>query len=757
MTKKAYSRLYQDLLDNALVGIFRFRASDGKLIEVNQTFLDIFGFKEKKQALELEGFFNLAADPVTCQNNKKRLFKEREIRDFEAEWNGYDGRHLWGRCNVKMTADDQYVDGVIVDITQRKFLEERFRIFFEYSSDAILILDPKGKVLEANKRAAGLFGYKCVKHLKKKGIPFTRLYKENRLLSHEPITYIEEYERYKKSVFEVEHTRSNNTTFLAEVHINKILVLDKEIYQVIVKDITESKEYERQLSNAKIAAEEASRAKSTFLAMVSHELRAPLSPIIDYSEEILSDWDQISQNPNMEQLRGIFGSIRTNSKHLLKVINDLLDTTAIETGRMELQYNEFFLEAAVNTVMTQMKRLAITKGISLELSGNMDELTNCLVGDADRIRQILFNLVHNAIKFTEAGGKVQITIKIDDMPDDFANVKFAVSDTGIGIPKKDIKKIFQPFHTVQRMNPEGTGLGLAICDGLVQLMSNEPIHVVSTPGVGSTFSFTLILKKGRGVQECETVEIKEPDVCKRSLKILVVEDSPETLDVITNFLNKYNHKVDGVSSGTEAIEMAQRKYYDVILMDLAMPVMDGIETTKIMRRMELSMPIIAVTARPFETDAARSFAAGMDDYINKPIGGSHVLQEVVCRNFKKRMKDIDWKEALRMCDGEEKFLLKQIGKFFERFKKKYEAINSYYESKRWEDLIVEAHSIKGESSQYAMEAIRQIALLIERCAEKSRCQRDGSIIGLLSDLQEKVEAAQNEYKSYAEKSSNNRG
>jgi PAS domain S-box-containing protein len=751
MAGNATAQKYKELFNNALVGIFRFKLEDGKILECNNRFLEIFEFKTKKEAKAVESFFDMNADPKVCDHNKKKLMRDGFVHDFEAEWRGFQGRHLWGRCSVKIGRCGKVVDGIFIDITERKFFEEKFKLLFDYSSDAILILDSEANLVDCNQMAIETFGYESKQELIDAGLPKIRLYKENFLLKKDVTSYIHEFVEYHNPTFEAEHTRLDGTTFLAEVNVNKIDLKPESLFQIIIKDITETKKYEKQLLRAKIAAEEGNRTKSVFLANISHELRSPLTPIIGYSSETIRNWDHIAQNwdGNQGRFLGMMQSISDNSKHLLAVINDLLDISRIETGKVELHLREYFLPEAVESAFNSMKRLAREKSIEFSLIGDLPDVDYCMIGDPDRLRQILTNLIHNAIKFTEDNGKISVKVLVDDMPEEFSRVRFAVSDTGIGIPKGKVKKIFEPFEQLSPKK-EGSGLGLSICDKLVSLMSDHPISVESQLGKGSTFSFSIIQKKGAlRVDECGIVpEEDENGQACHILRILVVDDSESTQDMLTHFLNKYNHETVSVWDGTDAIEEIRKRYYDVILMDMAMRIMDGTEATKIIRKLGYSLPIIAVTAKVYDQDRETCLKSGMNDYISKPIEGSHVLNQIVCRNFKEFMKAIDWDVALRRHDNDVEFLKESLKKFFERFEKRFEIMSAQLEMGECEDLIRNSHTLKGEASQLAMEPVRQICFNIEQNGADKKMARGAKvalIAELLGDLQRKIKDAKEEF------------
>jgi CheY-like chemotaxis protein len=335
-----------------------------------------------------------------------------------------------------------------------------------------------------------------------------------------------------------------------------------------------------------------------------------------------------------DQQREYLGIVKSSSAHLLGLLNDVLDISKIEAGKVELELAPFRLRASLGqTIATQAQR-ARDKGLEL-LYQVLPEVPDALVGDFGRIRQVLLNLISNAVKFTEAGEvRVQVGLAglagLNQRLDQDAELLLVVTDTGVGVPPEKVRDIFEPFSQADASTSRkygGTGLGLAICRQLVQMMGGE-MWVDSRPGVGSTFSFTLRV----GLDFNPEAEAVPPPAAEAApgpspatgLKILLAEDNLVNQRLATIVLQRRGHQVTVAANGREALAALARDGFDLVLMDVEMPEMDGYDATRAIRQREAAgdgrrTPIIAMTAHAMAEDRARCLAAGMDDYLTKPI------------------------------------------------------------------------------------------------------------------------------------------
>lgn len=393
----------------------------------------------------------------------------------------------------------------------------------------------------------------------------------------------------------------------------------------LIGEIVQRKRAESGLQEQAAEAKAASLAKSQFLANVSHELRTPMNAILGMTELALEE----DLRP---AVRDLLQTAKDSADMLLALLNQLLDFSKIEAGQLILESSPYSLRAVVDHTLRVMSVRAAGKCLRLECD-LPDEVPDLLVGDSLRMRQILINLVSNAVKFTQEG-EVRIRAALQSQTADEAVLEFSVSDTGIGIPPEHQEKIFAPFAQGDASTTRlygGTGLGLTITARLVDLMGGR-LRVESQPGRGSTFRFTVRPKLWSGppprLQAPQADGRREP--AGRPLRILLVEDTRANQELASRILRKRGHTVEISQNGEEALEAIRAQDFDVVLMDVQMPVMDGFQATAKIRQLadplKARIPIVAMTAHALKGDQERCVEAGMDAYISKPINSRELIE-----------------------------------------------------------------------------------------------------------------------------------
>jgi CheY-like chemotaxis protein/nitrogen-specific signal transduction histidine kinase len=403
-----------------------------------------------------------------------------------------------------------------------------------------------------------------------------------------------------------------------------------------VQDISSMKETFQELKLARDAAEEATKAKSMFLSTMSHEIRTPLNAVIGFTELLLLEEPKPSQLESLETLR-------YSANHLLSLINDILDFNKIDSGKIEFENVEFDLDDVLTSITKLFSLKVEEKKINFIVKAPQ-KLNNCLVGDITRFNQILHNLISNAIKFTSEGGGVTISYNILMETDKLIRLKLNIQDTGIGISEEGKLKLFKTFSQTHSSTTRlfgGTGLGLAICKKLVELQGGH-IGVDSEKGKGSDFYFDLTFKKGIKVADKKQQKTSLPSDENRDLlgaSILVVDDNPINIMVAKKFIQRWGGEVTSCVNGQEAIDQVVSNHYDIVLMDLQMPVLGGFEATSIIRKMDNpqhnSIPIIALTASVELSLQEEVMAKGFTAYVTKPFNPTElyrVLSQLGKRN-----------------------------------------------------------------------------------------------------------------------------
>ncbi len=615
-------------------------------------------------------------------------------------------------CSVTMVL----VSIIVWGIRDNDFSRMAADVVLHNMPDGVIMLDAQKQLVSYNKAAADIF---------------TELNFQNVGDS------VEDMEDFPESILDGEERKEFDLNYHSyESHVRK--VPDKngvnQGYVVLVFDTTETRKYIDEIASAREQAERANLAKSEFLANMSHEIRTPMNAIMGLS-------DIIMQESRGRRVYGYACDIRSASGNLLTIINDILDLSKVEAGKMELVLSDYYIRKIVDDVVNMMNIAASQRG--LQLKCEYDETIPCRYhGDDGRIKQILINILNNAVKFTKEG---YVKISVGGQPgadSETELLSFRIEDTGCGIQQEDLEKIFEDFKQVdsrRNRGAEGTGLGLSITKRLVQLMKGT-IEVESIYGEGTTFTVRLPQKITDGSPLSDTQELPEPeteqaeDFVVENYKVLVVDDNLINRTVAVSFLENYGFELTEAESGPESIELVKKTKFNMIFMDHMMPGMDGVEAVKIIREEcgenGRTPVIMALTANAMEGMREMFLQSGFQDFVAKPLDRkalNAVLSKWIPNTYKKRKEQalqepqttklefedihiagIDVGEARKHHSGEAESYLDLLRLYCMDGKRKFGLLRKLLEEKDYVTYGIEVHGLKSASANVgAMELSAQ--------------------------------------------------
>jgi len=740
---------FKNILDSSIDSIFLTDRRTMKFIDANKKGCQMLGY----QLSELLEMGPQDIKPYHSMEEMEKKFdkileSDEGIDVFETVHETKDKKQYPVEISVSAhkSRNSSIMVSIARDITERKEKEEYNRLLIDNFPMGLAERRINGDLISINNVYAEIIGRTIEETL---GLTYWEITPEDYAdQEKKQLDSLEKTGQYGPYVKEYIHKDGHRVP----VRLRGILLTrrnEKFIWST-VEDITEEIHTKEELQIAKNKAEAAVKIKNEFLANMSHEIRTPMNSVLGFLEIALED-----ESLN-HQLRKYLSTARISAVTLLGVINDILDISKLESGKLTIEKNPFRLSRMMKEIQSTMSILARDKGLYLQIDIH-PSLSGFINSDQMRIRQILLNLVGNAIKFTKDGG-----VEVRIVPaDEKRHIHFIIRDTGIGIPADRLNKIFKPFIQADASTTRhygGTGLGVTISKHLVELMEGE-IWVESEKGKGSTFHFTLPVPSHNQVPENGDLhaasDITIFSAPHKNLQVLLVEDVEANMELATYRLMQHGHKVTAAWNGHEAVEIFQQGGIDLILMDIQMPIMGGIEATKRIRELEADTgrytPIIALTAAVMKQETEKYLDAGMDAVVAKPIKFEKlfaIMENVISKGIGKKISiirtadhtigqpemvpeqtaqnlfsasdlpGISIENGMKRVSGNKKLYKKLLTSFKDQYAAAVDEIKTYLKEDDVEGAAHLIHTVKGVSSNLGAEKLFHLAEDMEKVIKR---------------------------------------
>jgi PAS domain S-box-containing protein len=741
--KNALPSFYEEVLMNIPADIAVYNTK-GEFLFINSAVIKEAATREWLIGKNIDDYCRLQQKPPEMAIRGKELIVEavqtRMLQKWEERFEYPDGQVKYHIRHIQPVLDEQeqvkFCIAYSIDISDQKRAEEyiqlsekKYRDLFNYSQAWICTHDLNGRLLSVNPAASLALDYTAGEMVGRKLVEFLPI--EDVALFE--LNYLQPILRHGKSegVFRIQGKTGKVIYLLYQNY--KMDVPGIEPYVIgFAQDITDRIKAERELRQAKKLTEEAARAKEVFLANMSHEIRTPMNGVLGIA-------GLLAKTKLDEQQQNYLRLIQDSANNLLLLVNDVLDLEKIILGKLQFEHVVFSLADRIELCLQSFLYKAEEKGIGLVYENMLNE-DLIVLGDPYRLSQVMNNLINNALKFTETG-TVTIETRLLNKSGNEARIAFTVKDTGIGITESQLGLIFEPFmqaHVAITRTHGGTGLGLSICRELITMMGGE-LKVHSEAGKGSCFSFELpfAISSSKLNQSTVAQDLNYQSLGNRN--VLVAEDVELNQYLVRHIMESWGFTVDVVNNGREAVAMVEKNKYDLVLMDIQMPEMDGIEATRAIRQLgdpvKAAIPIVALTANALKGDSEKYLSAGMNDFLPKPFN-EQKLFIVISNNLKtgagapqpmnksntpvtgteEKLYDLNMVQTIS--GGDAGFVKKMVQLFLETVPPSMADLQKDTTEQNWVNVSKLAHKLKATIDSMGITRIKEVVRTIETNGKK---------------------------------------